>query len=371
VKASPARGRCHKTKTSLAEPPIIPSNSRMPATRDPEYRRCPVSGRWVIIAPVRSQRPLSLDHARPHHRERHESDPCPFCEGAEHDTPHESYAVRRPGTEPNGPGWSLRVVPNKYPAVNPSGDAPDLSPDGSLFESVPGVGAHELVIECARHEANPVKLTDDEFAAVLAAYRHRLVALATDPRWAYATVFKNVGAEAGASLAHVHSQIVATPVVPDAVRLELDTSADYHRVRGRCVFCDVIREETSNGVRVVAEGGGFVALAPFAPRFAYEVWVLPTAHDSRYESLTDAGLRELARLLKRVLGAVDKVLARPAYNYFLHTAPLRAGELPHYHWHVEIVPRTARAAGFEWGSGCFINAVPPERAAASLREALR
>jgi UDPglucose--hexose-1-phosphate uridylyltransferase len=342
----------------------------MPEPHAPEYRRCPVSGRWVIIAPVRAQRPLSLDHARPHHRERHESDPCPFCEGAEHDTPHEVYAVRRPGTAPDGPGWSLRVVPNKYPAVNPHGAAPELSPGEGLFASVPGVGAHELVIECARHEANPVRLTDDEFAAVLAAYRHRLVAHGEDPRWAYATVFKNVGAEAGASLAHLHSQIVATPVVPDAVRLELDTSADYFRREGGCVFCDVVREETAARTRVVAEGGGFVALAPFAPRFAHEVWVLPVSHDSRYESLTDVDLHDLARLLKRVLGAIDKVLARPAYNYFLHTAPLRVGDLPHFHWHLEVIPRTARAAGFEWGSGCFINAVPPERAAAELRAAL-
>ena len=182
-------------------------------------------------------------------------------------------------------------------------------------------------------------------------------------------MFKNVGAEAGASLAHLHSQIVATPIVPDAIRQELDGAADYHRREGRCVFCDIIRREAVAGVRVVAETPHFLAVAAFAGRFAYETWVLPKSHASRYEAIPDALAAELARLTKSILGKLDGVLGHPAYNYYLHTAPARSDELPHYHWHLEIVPRTARAAGFEWGSGCFINAVLPEAAAAELRAA--
>ena len=342
----------------------------MPAPTDPEYRRCPATARWVIIAPVRAHRPMILDHARPHHRERHESRPCPLCEGSEADTPQEVYADRRPGTVPNGPGWSLRVVPNKYPAVRPLGD-PRFQIDGelNLFDSIPGFGEHELVIECPDHLVSPTELTDARLAAVLVAYRERLKALAGNPLFQYATVFKNVGAEAGASLAHLHSQIVATPVVPEAVRRELEVAAEYHDRRGRCVYCDVLAEELVHGSRLVAESDRFVAVCPFAPRFPYELWVLPKAHESRYETLADAD--ELARLMKRVVGGLDSALAGPAFNLCLHTSPLRSDPLPHYHWHIEVLPRTNRQAGFEWGSGCFINPISPERAADELRRATR
>jgi UDPglucose--hexose-1-phosphate uridylyltransferase len=333
----------------------------------PEYRRDPVTHHWVIVAPERAARPLALSHAKPHDRHDAERDACPFCEGREEDTPGELFALRDAGSAPNGPGWRLRVVPNKFPAVRPLPGVEVADGDG-LFESLPGAGEHELLIECARHEANPARLTDAEFRDVLLAYRARLAALSADPRYAYVLVFKNVGAEAGASLAHLHSQIIALPIVPDAVRAELDGARDYYQRTGRCVFCDVLRQEVRLGVRVVAETEHFAAFAPFAGRFAYETWLLPKAHDSRYESLTDAHAEELARLLRHLLARLDAVLEEPAYNYYLHTGPARAGGLSYYHWHLEVVPRTARPAGFEWGSGCFINTVPPERAAAELRD---
>ena len=339
------------------------------ASLSPEYRRDPVTGRWVIFAPERSLRPLALSHSKPHARWDAERDTCPFCEGHETDTPRELFAERDPGSKPDGPGWRLRVVPNRFPAVRPTATANAAASRDGLFELAPGVGVHELVIECPRHTSSPTGLTDAEFAAVFRAYRDRIVALAADPRFAYVTVFKNVGAEAGASLAHLHSQVVATPFVPEAIRGELDGAADYHRREGRCVFCDIARQESEAGVRVMAETPHFLAVAAFAGRFAYETWVLPKAHASRYETITDPHAAELARLTKSVLGKLDGVLGHPAYNYYLHTAPARSGELPHYHWHLEVVPRTARPAGFEWGSGCFINAVLPEVAAAELRAA--
>jgi UDPglucose--hexose-1-phosphate uridylyltransferase len=335
----------------------------------PEYRRDPVTGRLVIVAPARSGRPIVLDHAAPHHRAVNDRSVCPFCEGREDLTPGELLADRDPGSPANGPGWRLRVVPNKFPAVTAAEGVDAAARQRGLFDSFPAVGAHELVIECARHESDPTKLTDAEFAAMLRAYRERLAALAADPRFDYASVFKNVGAEAGASLAHLHSQILATAVIPDGVRLELDMAAERYRWTGRCVFCEVIDHERDAGVRVVAESEHFVALTPFAGRFDYEVWVFPTAHFSGYEALTDPRADELAVFLKRVLGKLDAVLRQPAYNYALHTAPLRVGPRPDFHWHLEITPRTARAAGFEWGSGCFIVTVSPEQAAAELRAA--
>jgi UDPglucose--hexose-1-phosphate uridylyltransferase len=333
----------------------------------PEYRRDPVTHHWVILAPERAARPLALSHAKPHDRHDAERDTCPFCVGREEDTPGELFALRAVGSELNGPGWRLRVVPNKFPAVRPLPDV-ELVGGGGLFESLPGIGEHELIIECARHEANPAHLSEAEFRDVLLTYRARLIALSANPRYAYVLVFKNVGAEAGASLAHLHSQIVALPIVPDAVRGELDGANAYYQHTGRCVFCDIVRQELQAGVRVVAETEHFLVIAPFASRFAYETWLVPKSHNSRYETLTDTHADELARLLRHLLARLDAVLEEPAYNYYLHTGPAQAGALPYYHWHLEVIPRTARPAGFEWGSGCFINAVPPEHAAAELRD---
>jgi UDPglucose--hexose-1-phosphate uridylyltransferase len=243
------------------------------------------------------------------------------------------------------------------------------------------------VIESATHVTNPTHLSDEHFAAVLIAWRERIRNFAADDRLAHVTPFKNVGAEAGASLAHVHSQLIALPFVPDVVREELAGAEAYHRATSRCVFCDLTSEQTTESEalaragrspslalraqdRVVWSEKGFVAVCPFAPRFGYETWVLPTDHASHFETIADADALALARTLKRTLAAIDAVMSEPAYNLYLHTAPFRSTPLPHYHWHVEIIPRTARAAGFEWGSGVFINAVPPEQAAARLRSVL-
>lgn len=349
----------------------------------PEYRRDPVTGRWVVVAPERAARPLALQGAEPRHRPDRERKPCPFCPGQEYDTPHEVYALREPGTAPDGPGWRLRVVPNKFPAVRsePSGGRQPPEPrtaqganaprsESPLFHTAPALGRHEVVIETAAHLADPAALTDAELADVFVAYRERLIVLGGDPAYAYAAVFKNVGAEAGASLGHTHSQILASPLVPDLVRRELAGSHEYHTANGRCVFCDIVTHELADRSRLVAETPGFVAVTAFAGRFAYEAWVLPKGHAGRYEAASDAEAAELAALMRRVVRALDAVLAEPAYNWYLHTTPLRAGDLPYYHWHWEVLPRTSRPAGLEWGGGCFVSAVPPERAAAELRTAI-
>jgi len=332
----------------------------------PEYRRDPVSNRWIILAPERSLRPLGLSGSKPHARRDAERDSCPFCEGQEKHTTGEVYVIRETDSQVDKPGWTLRVVPNKFPAVRLL-EGVDLTSKGNLFESFPGFGMHEVVIECPHHETNPTQLTDDEFASVLMAYRYRIEGISHNVHFSYAMVFKNVGAEAGASLAHSHSQIIAMPVVPDNIRLELEGSNDYYRRHGSCVFCEIINEAFQKGSLLIEQSEHFVALAPFAPRFAYETWILPRRHSSSYEELTETESLELAQLMRLVLRKLDTVLAYPAYNYYLHNAPLRVKGLPYYHWHIEIVPRTARAAGFEWGSGTFINAVQPEVAAAEMR----
>jgi UDPglucose--hexose-1-phosphate uridylyltransferase len=333
----------------------------------PEFRRDPVCGRWVVIAPERSRRPMALEGAEPRHRAGKEERPCPFCAGRECDTPNETYAFREPGTAPDSPGWQLRVVPNMFPAVRPVDGSP-LETD--LLQSLPGIGRHEVVIESPEHVANPALLPDALFRDVFIAYRERVKAFAADPALQYVSVFKNVGAEAGASLGHCHSQLIALPLVPDIIEQEYAGAAAHFTRTGRCVFCDLVSRELAAKVRVVAETENLIAVAAWAARFSHETWVLPKRHSSRYEDLTDIMAAELAGMMKRLVAALDRVLAEPAYNWYLHAAPLRSPESPHYHWHFEVIPRTARPAGFEWGTGCFVNPTSPEAAAAELRSAL-
>lgn len=337
---------------------------------DPEFRRDPVCGRWAVVAPERSNRPMGLAGAEPRHRGNGERRPCPFCPGQEYDTPHEVLAYRDAGSSADGPGWQLRVVPNKFPAVRPDVGEVACATEGMVFLTTPGLGRAEVLIECPEHVPDPTKLSDDQFAAVFRAYRERMLTLGDDPRLAYAALFKNVGAEAGASLGHTHSQIVAMPVVPGIIDRELAGAGEFFARTKRCLFCDLIARELKDDDRVIARTEHFVAVAAYAPRFAYEFWVLPLHHSARYETIRDAHARELAGLMKRVLIALDRVQSEPAYNWFLHTAPLRSPELPHYHWHLEVLPRTARPAGLEWGFGCFITTVSPQTVAAELRAAL-
>lgn len=335
-------------------------------SQEPEFRRDPVCGRWAVVAPERSLRPITLQGVEPRHRRNGELRPCPFCPGQEQDTPREVLEYR----EADSRDWKLRVIPNKFPVVRPEVAASFCAVEGMLLLTTPGFGHSEIVIETREHVSAPTQLTDGQFAAVFRAYRDRMRILADDVRLAYVAVFKNVGAEAGASLGHTHSQIVATPVIPEVIEAELIGSREFLARTGRCVFCDLIARDLADGERVVARSEHFLVVTAFAPRFAYELWILPTDHASRFETLTDERAEELARLMKRVLIALDRSQNEPAYNWFLHTSPLRSSELPHYHWHFEVLPRTARPAGLEWGYGCFITTVAPERAAAELRTAL-
>ncbi|MFO0799333.1 MAG: HIT domain-containing protein [Gemmataceae bacterium] len=329
--------------------PLPPAPGDAPrASAFPEYRRDPVTGRWAVVAPARALRPL-VPHPAPADPESPAD--CPFCPGNEHDTPGELFAERDPGSIPNGPGWRLRVVPNRYPAVEPD---------------APAVGRHEVVIACPEHVTRAADLPRGAYRGLFRAYRERMHAHAADPRLGYTLVFKNVGAAAGASLAHSHSQLVATPFVPSVVAEELARSAEHYARTGRCVFCELISTE-AGGPRRVCETAGFLAVTAFAPRFAYELWVVPKTHAARFEAVADADLGELAGVVRRVIQALDAVLGPVAFNWVLHAAPLRSAELPHYHWHLEILPRTATPAGLEWGGGCFVTTVAPEQAAEHLR----
>ena len=199
-------------------------------------------------------------------------------------------------------------------------------------------------------------------------YRDRLVDLKKDPRLVYGMIFKNVGAAAGASLEHTHSQLIVTPIVPINVWEEMTGSLEFYNYRGRCVYCDMIQQELATEKRIVLDTPGFVAFCPFASRFPFETWILPKNHSSHFENIQKNEVEELSGVMRQVIVKVEAALDQPAYNYIVHTAPFDTQELGHYHWHIEIMPSLTKTAGFEWGTGFYINPVPPEQAAAFLRE---
>src|SRR5262245_20571174 len=332
----------------------------------PELRKDPVVGRWVIISTERSLRPTSFSQEEI----PRVSSFCPFCPGHEDSTPPEVWAVRPDSNgRPNGPGWLVRVVPNKFPALQIEGSL-DRRGEG-LYDKMNGVGAHEVVIEGPDHQADLADLPIPHITQILRAYRERIIDLHRDRRFRYVLIFKNHGARAGATLEHTHTQLIATPIIPKNLQEELDGARRYFELKERCVFCDIIQQETgeNNGRRVVSTSERFVVVEPFAPRFPFETWILPRQHDSSFPVLTDIGeLKDLAITLKDTLQRLNRALDRPPFNFVIHTAPVSDGEVEYYHWHLEITPTLTRVAGFEIGSGCHINPTPPEDAAQYLRE---
>jgi UDPglucose--hexose-1-phosphate uridylyltransferase len=337
----------------------------------PELRKDPIIGRWVIIATERAKRPDQFAGRLP---EPQEVD-CPFCEGNESKTPPEIYAIRLPQTQPNTSGWSLRIVSSIAPFLRIEGEL-DRRGKG-LYDLMNGVGAHEVIIETNAHIANIADLSEGQITNVINGYIRRIMDLQKDRRFKYALVFKNYGQLAGGGrVRHSRSQLIATPVNPKRVKEELNGSRHYYEDHERCIFCDLIKQELSQKERLILDIDGFIAIAPFACRFPFEVWILPKGHSCDFERLELTSRMDLARILKVTLSKIKKLLNDPPYNYVLHTAPFRHNSRrgywktieDDYHWHIEITPRLTRVAGFEWGTGFYICPLPPETAAKYLRQ---
>jgi UDPglucose--hexose-1-phosphate uridylyltransferase len=290
---------------------------------------------------------------------------CPFDAGAESQTPHELLAYRDSGA-PNQPGWRVRVFPNRFPALVVEGD---LNREGEgLYDKMNGIGAHEVIVETPDHGATLADLSEARIAEVFWAAKERINDLKRDRRFRSIVVFRNYGEIAGASLEHPHSQVIALPVIPPNIREEVEGARRYFKQKERCVFCDVLRQE-AGGSRVVAESDRFVMLEPYAPRFPFETWVIPKRHESHFEAADHAQIHGLSWMLRTAQRRIDSVLERPACNLMVYSAPVQEGALDYYHWRLEITPRVARTAGFEWGTGFHINPTPPEEAAKFLRDA--
>lgn len=336
----------------------------------PELRKDPVIGRWVIIATERAKRPKDFKLEK----EELPEGPCPFCEGNESQTPPEVFAVRKSQSKANGPGWDVRVVSSIAPLLQ--GEA-ELGRRGKgMYDLMNSVGAHEVIIETPKHIANIADLEEEQIAKIIDCYIERYSQLEKDPRFKYVLMFKNYGRPAGGgALKHARSQLIATPVNPKRAKEELVGARKYFEYKERCVFCDIIKQELEQKERVIIDIDGIIAISPFASRFPFEVWILPKEHSCDFFAMKPEHRRDLAGVIKRVMQKLKVALDDPPYNYILHTAPFRRAKAGYwktidldYHWHIEVMPRLTRVAGFEWGTGFYLNPTSPEEATKILRE---
>jgi UDPglucose--hexose-1-phosphate uridylyltransferase len=338
-----------------------------------QLRWDPLKRLWAIIADPQGRRPRDFILERP----EKVTTACPFCYGQEEKTPGEVFAIRPEGSRPDRPGWRVRVIPNKYPLLRIEGE---INKRGEgVYDVMNGVGAHEVIIETPDHQRDMAALSVGELTDVLRAYRARLIDLRRDQRFRHITIFKNHGPDAGASIPHAHSMLLALPVIPPQLQNSLAACHEYFQRKERCLLCDMLAQETDDGRRIIRDDGEYQVFAPYASRFPFEAMIAPRRHSHDFALLKDRDLARLAEVMSDILRRQRSVLRDPPYNFILHTAPSshpRPGRpdywvsLPYdYHWYIELVPRLTKPAGFEWGTGFHINPTSPEEAAHFLREA--
>ncbi|OFV95632.1 MAG: galactose-1-phosphate uridylyltransferase [Acidobacteria bacterium RIFCSPLOWO2_12_FULL_54_10] len=327
----------------------------------PELRQNPFTKQWVIIATERAK--------RPHDFVRKNDNPvtipsyvanCPFCPGNEHLTPGESHSVHRNGK------WQVRVVPNKFSALSSEGELSRMV-DG-LKRTVNGVGIHEVVVETPDHSQTTALLSEQDIEMIVRSYKDRYFAITDDTRVEHVTIFKNHGTSAGTSLEHPHSQIIATPIIPPDIRTRMEVALRFYDEHGKCIFCKVLMDELAEQVRIVHETQHFVCLVPFASLTPFSLWIFPRRHMASFGEIQPEEMLDLARMLRIVLAKIYNGLANPDFNYVVRTAPGENRYSRYYHWYVSVIPRLTKVAGFELGSGMFINPTIPETNARFLRE---
>lgn len=325
-----------------------------------ELRYNIVTGDWVIIARERSQRPMeyvepqvSVPESTPYLAS------CPFCPGNESETAREEYSISGPE------GWLIRVVPNRFPALSRTGER--MRHMGTLHRHVTGVGIHDVVIEHRRHDLAIARMSASDVARIFWVYRERFREIRNDPRIEAIVVFRNHRDAAGSSLHHPHSQILATPIVPAQFRGRIETAIRHYDTFGECVFCSMVKSEIGEGSRVVVESEHFVSFIPYAALTPFHTWIVPRKHASSFDAISDVEVSDLGAIVRSVLARLRAGLGDPAYNYIIRTIPIRTLNTEYFHWYLTIVPRLIRAAGFELGSGMFINATLPEENAEFLR----
>lgn len=327
-----------------------------------ELRRDPIGGRWVIVDTDHPNKPEDFEYEP----QSYKAGVCPFCYGNESMTPQEIDSIRDQHTLPNTSGWQVRVVPNKFPALQIEGE---LDRRGlGMYDMSCGVGAHEVLIETPYHHKDIPDLLNLEIENFISMYCRRAQDLVKDKRFKYIMIFKNFGAAAGASLEHPHTQLIALPMVPKNAMEEIKGAHNYFEYRERCIFCDIIRQETQEKERVILENKYFLSFCPFVSRFAFELCIIPKKHNGYFAHLPAEEIPALASILKDTITKVKTIFPHLSYNFIIHSSPANGdGGIEGYHWHIEFMPKLTRVAGFEWGSGFYVVSTPPELAAKYLR----
>lgn len=334
-----------------------------------ELRKDPLSGRWVVVLDY-SLGPE--DYETPREETRQEG--CVLCPGREGELPSETAAVRPEGSAPGGPGWWARTVPSPRPVLHGEGG---LGRKGvGMYDRMNSVGVHELIVESPEHGRQPEDLGSEQMRRVLELYRMRIASIERDATVRYVLVCKNSGRQAGSAFAHPHAVVVATPVIPQHIKEELDGAKQYFAYKERCIFCDILEEELRSGARVIAETEGMVAFCPYAPRFPFEFWIMPRAHRCAFHDMSDEELDDLSEVLTAVRRKMRAALKEPPFNCVIHTAPNRVPRKDHwhtlgedFHWHMEVVPVLYRPRGIESGAELPVLTTSPEDAAKYIREA--
>jgi len=328
-----------------------------------ELRQNRATKEWIIIARERAKRPRDLKRKEKEEKKLPGFDPtCPFCPGNEKMTPQEIWSKKR------GRRWTIRVIPNKYPALVPLGEL-ERETQG-FFLKMSGVGVHEVIIETPLHNKGLGNLPLQQVEEVCLSFRNRFLELKGDKRTKMILIFRNHGESAGTSLVHPHSQLIALPLVPARIRHHLEEAMRYYDDHGSCVFCDMITEELGAKKRIIHDKDQFVAFHPFASRVPFETWILPKKHNASFGNISSDECRKMAFVLKWVLEKLYLRLGDPDYNLIIRTSPLKDREEDYYHWYVQILPRLATPAGFELGSGIYITTVLPEKSAEYIKGSL-
>jgi UDPglucose--hexose-1-phosphate uridylyltransferase len=329
-----------------------------------ELRQDRTTGGWVIVAPERSERPQLRDAAERAAKRLRFDPSCPFCPGNEAQLP----GIIAETSAREAPGWRVRVVPNKFPAVQAA--LPAQAAACGRHRIRPAYGMHHVIIESPWHDAELAIMPAGELNWVIEVYRARARTLLAQDGIKVAILFRNHGRQAGASLAHPHTQIIALDVVPPRVTAMSAWSKHYYAEHGRCGLCDELAIEREDGTRIVDENERFVALVPFAAEHPYELWVVPKQHQASFTALEDDDLPLFTALLGRTLRRLSVSLNDPAYNFVVDSAPRDGQAAPHWHWKLRVVPDIAIWGGFELGTGLPINPSSPERDARALRAVL-
>ncbi len=339
---------------------MVEENKAKKQNKISELRQDIITGDWVVIAVGRSKR--TEDYVKERQPYPELTGKCPFCFPKETEQEKDILIFRRVDGE-----WSLRVFPNKFPAFSRNQPAGHFE-EGPYF-GMNGAGHHEVVV--TRDHFRQIALLDPlEVAEIIDAYQDRYLNLMNKKSVNYVEIFHNHGREAGASIEHPHSQLMAIPVVSPGIRLELEGSEKYHKKSRKCVYCTIAEWELENGKRLIFENDNFLAFCPYSSRVAFEVWIMPKKHEAYFERITNEEKVDLGEALQRSIAAIYTTLGDPPYNFYLHTSPCDGKDYLHYHWHIEILPHTAVWAGFELSTGIEISTIEPERAAEELRKSI-